>query len=242
MLICDVHGNGRWHDIWAGNPVIVNPLREVQLPEDMVTLRSAPNCRPYIVYPFSAETGWTFDQTFKCRDYPAKLYLTDAERDVGAKARAECGPYVLIEPYTKHENFRWPHERWEALVASCSDLTFVQHTHKDSVPVKGAHQVQASWRETCGLAASADVYVRSESGLCHAAASLGVRQVTLFGGCMDAEVMGSYPGQTCLFDDSPDSPCGSWKPCEHCRQAMDRITVADVKRAIRAHLKARKAA
>jgi ADP-heptose:LPS heptosyltransferase len=179
---------------------------------------------------------------FKCRDYPAKLYLTDAERAVGTKARAEFGPYVLIEPYTKHENFRWSHERWEALVSACSDLTFVQHTHKDSVPVKGVHPIPASWREACCLAASCEVYVRSESGLCHAAAALGTRQVTLFGGCMDAEVMGGYPGQTCLYDDGPDSPCGSWKPCDHCRHAMDRITVADVKRAIRAHLKARKAA
>jgi hypothetical protein len=92
------------------------------------------------------------------------------------------------------------------------------------------------------LVASAEVYVRSESGLCHAAAALGISQVTLFGGCMDAEVMGGYPGQTCLVDRGPGSPCGSWRPCAHCRAAMDRITVDDVVDALRSHLQARRAA
>lgn len=241
VLIAGIDGKARWHDVWAGNPVIVDPRREMQV-VDPITLQSGPHCRPYIVYPFSADTGWTFNTAFKCRDYPARIYLTEAERAVGERTREQFGPYVLIEPYTKHVNFRWPAERWEALVAGCPDLTFVQHTHADSVPVKGAHQVPATWREACGLIASAQVYVRSESGLCHAAAALGIKQVTLFGGCMDADVMGGYPGQTCLVDDGPDSPCGTWKPCDHCAQAMDKITVADVKRALRAHLKARKAA
>jgi hypothetical protein len=241
VLICGVDGQPRWHDIWSGNPAIVDPRKEVQV-GDPITLQSGPNCRPYIVYPFSASTGWTFNTAFKCRDYPATVYLTEAERAIGVKARQECGPYVLIEPYTKHQNFRWPHERWEALVSSCADLTFVQHTHKDSVPVKGATLIPATFREACGLIVSAEVYVRSESGLCHAASALGTKQVTLYGGCMDADVMGGYPGQTCLTDDGPSSPCGTWQPCDHCRLAMERITVADVKRAIRAHLKARKAA
>src|SRR5688572_16099641 len=122
---------------------------------------SAPNARPYIVYPFTAETGWTFNKSFRCRDYPAKLYLTESERAKGEWVRDKYGPYVLIEPFTKHVNFQWPIERWDTLVNSCKGLTFVQHTHRDSEYVDGAHLEPATFREACGLIASASAYVRS---------------------------------------------------------------------------------
>lgn len=238
VAILGADGTPRWHPIWDGNAAIATPA-EVARGERVQKLVSGPNCRPYIVYPFTTDTGWTFDRTFRCRDHVAKIYLTTAEREIGHHARETYGPYVLIEPYTKHENFRWPLDRWNALVAACPDVTFVQHTHADSAPVRGANREPATFREACGLIASAEAYVRSESGLCHAAAALGVRQVTLFGGCMDAEVMGGYPGQTCLVDNGPGSPCGSWKACAHCREAMGRITVEHVVAALRAALKDR---
>lgn len=160
----------------------------------------------------------------------------------GIDACGKYGPFILIEPFTKHQNFRWPVHRWNALVAACPDLTFVQHTHKDSVPVYGAHQEAATFREACGLVAACDVYVRSESGMCHAAAALGIPQVTLFGGCMDPDVMGYYPKQVVIADASDGSPCGSWKPCAHCLDAMDRITVDQVVEALRGQLRERQAA
>ena len=242
MLIGDASGTPRWHPVWAGNPILVKPYEYIG-DEPVSRIRSGPHCRPYIVYPFSEDTGWTFNQAFKCREHIARLYLTDTETQRGVDARARYGPYVLIEPFTKHGNFRWPLKRWQALVAACPDLTFVQHTHADtSERVIGAHYEPANFREAWGLIASADLYVRSESGLCHAAAALETRQVTLFGGCMDADVMGGYPLQTVIADHWPPSPCGRWRPCEHCRAAMDRITVEDVVAAMRAHLQIRRAA
>lgn len=235
VQICGCDGLARWHPVWEGNPILVRPGERVD--GRVTSLISGPGCRPYIVYPFSEDTGWTFNKSFRLRDYPARIYLTDAERQRGAWARTVYGSYVLIEPYTKHGNFRWPVERWEQLVAACPDLTFVQHTHKDSPLIPGAYPEQATFREACGLIASADVYVRSESGLCHAAAALGVRQVTLFGGCMDSDVMGGYPGQTVIADNGLHSPCGSWHPCGHCKDAMERITVSEVIAAMRAHLR-----
>jgi hypothetical protein len=231
VAICDQFGAPRWHPMWDGNPIIAPP-DAVAAGERVRTVTNGPNCRPYIVYPFTQQSGWTFNQDFKCREHLARIYLTPSERDRGVAARDRYGPYVLIEPFTKHENFRWPFDRWVQLVAACPSLTFVQHMHADSVAIPGAQREPATFREACGLAASADAYVRSESGLCHAAAALGCRQVTLFGGCMDASVMGGYAGQECLVDDGPGSPCGSWMPCAHCRQAMARITVAHVRAAL----------
>lgn len=233
--IFDINRRPRWHDVWVGNPIIAPPA-DIERGEPVHVLISAPHARPYIVYPFDASTGWTFNSTFKVREHVAKIYLTEQEVGRGVEAQARYGPYVLIEPYTKHVNFRWPLERWTGVVAACPDLTFVQHIHQDSAPIPGARTEWASFREACGLAAGCDVYLRSESGMCHAAAALGVRQVTLFGGCMDPEVMAGYPGQTVLADTGPGSPCGSWRRCEHCQAAMERMTVDQVVQALRCSL------
>lgn len=232
VIIRGLDGRQRWADIWQGNPVLVRPDEDVDA-TTVATVVSGPGCRPYIVYPFSEQTGWTFSPTFRCRHYPARLYLTEDECATGRRLRND-GPYVLLEPYTKHGNFQWPLARWADLVAACPDLTFVQHIHKDSRLVPGAIPVPATFREACGLIASAAVYVRSESGLCHAAAALGTRQVTLFGACMDPEVMGYYPGQTVI---ASGSPCGRWLPCAHCADAMARITVDLVVDALRDQLR-----
>lgn len=240
VSICGCDDKPRWHDIWSGNPIIVRPGEQVT--GRVTSLVSGPGCRPYIRYPFSEDTGWHFNEYFRCREHVARIYLTDQEKQRGAWARTMYGPYVLIEPYTKHVNFRWPIEKWEQLVEACPDVTFVQHTHKDSQLVRGANPEAATFREACGLIQSADVYIRSESGLCHAAAALGVRQVTLFGGCMDPDVMGGYPKQIVIADYGLHSPCGSWHPCGHCKDAMERITVTEVTEAMRAHLRAEVAA
>lgn len=241
MAICGLDGQPRWHPIWDGNPIIATPAAVAQ-GERVQRLTSGPNCRPYIVYPFTKDTGWTFNKAFRCRDYPARIYLTDAERQRGIRALETYGPYVLIEPHTKHKNFRWPFDRWAQLVAACPDLTFVQHMHRESTPIPGARYEVATFREACGLATCADVYVRSESGMCHAAGALGVWQVTLFGGCMDPFVMGGYPKQAIIAEASAESPCGMWWPCVHCEHAMSRITVGHVVTTLRASLAVREAA
>lgn len=242
VAICDRSGDVRWHPVWAGNPAIATPSEVASgLPVQRVI--SGPNCRPYIQYPFTAQTGWTFNTAFRCRDHIARLYLTSAELERGESAKARYGSYVLIEPFTKHANFVWPLEQWHRLVEACPDLTFVQHVHPESSHrVRGAQYESATFREACGLIAFADAYVRPESGLCHAAAALGCPQVTLFGGCMDPEVMAGYPGQIVLADRGPGSPCGSWQPCAHCAAAMAAITVEDVVAALRDRLRAREAA
>jgi ADP-heptose:LPS heptosyltransferase len=237
VAIVGKNGAARWHDIWRNNPIIATP-QDVAYGEMVHTVISGPDCRPYIEYPFTKESGWTFNQHFRCRDYIAKLYLTPEELARGAAAREKYGRYVLIEPFTKHPNFRWPLSRWSQVVAACPDLTFVQHTHKESPLVYGAHAEPATFREACGLVAASESYVRSESGMCHAAAALGKRQVTLFGGCMDARVMGWYPHQWMIVDSEYGSPCGSWLPCDHCTKAMERITVDRVIEALRDSLKA----
>ena len=225
VRIYDTHDRHRWHDIWDGNPIIAPPgdTRPFQ------KLVNAKYARPYIVYPFTAETGWTFNRAFHARDHIARIYLTEAEVELGYQVLAQTGPYVLIEPYSKHGNLRWPMASWQQLIDRRTDLTFVQHIHEDSQVLDGVLPVRATFREACGLVASSRLYVRGESGMCHATAALGRPQVTIWGGCMEWDVLGGYPGQLGLLR---PPYCGSYQPCPHCQAAMASITVPEVSAAI----------
>ena len=86
----------------------------------------------------------------------------------------------------------------------------------------------------CCLLATAAIYVRGESGMCHAAAALGVTQVTIWGGCMDWTVLGGYPGQHAVGVSLP--ACGRYQPCTHCDAAMRAITPDWVAEKLRAAL------
>lgn len=218
-------GERRWHAIWDDNPIILRPGD----PREHVSVVNGPNARPYIVYPFTAESGWTFNQEFRCRDHVAKIYLTIPEVALGAQLRRTYGPYVLIEPWSKHANLRWPLEYWQSLVAARPDLTFIQHVHKgtgncivDGVPLVDTRD----FRQACALLASASLYIRGESGMCHAAAALGVEQITIWGGCMDAEVMGYYRKQHMVGVTPPF--CGRYIACTHCRGVMQDILPSTV--------------
>lgn len=240
VAICDIHKRPRWHDIWIGNPILAHP-DDVARGEAVQRLISAPHARPYIHYPFTVDTGWTFDRSFRARDHRARIYLTASERSVGAQVRQDVGPYALIDPWSKHENLRWPLESWRALVASRSDLTWVQHVYA-GVPIEayipGARQVVTeTFRAACGIVSAASVYIRGESGMCHAAAALAIPQVTIWGACMDWDVLGGYQGQIGILNYTPASPCGKWKPCGHCAVAMAGITVDQVSAAVDAALR-----
>jgi len=216
----------RWHPIWEGNPAIARP-DYTGMANDIL---NGPHCRPYIVYPFTADTGWTFNRTFHARDHVAKIYLTDDERQRAEWVCRTFGPYVLIEPWSKHMNLRWPLDHWQALIDSRPDLTFVQHTHADSPELRRTERVLATFREACALVERSALYIRGESGMCHAAAALGIPQVTIWGACMDWTVLGGYDKQLGLG--VSDSPCGCYKPCAHCALAMAAISVEAVSHAI----------
>ena len=223
-VIVDHRGQPRWHEIWTNNPAIVPPAAAT--PQHHLIV-NGPNCRPYIVYPFTAESGWTFNRSFRCADHVAKIYLTAPEQALGEQLRQALGSYVLIEPWSKHANLRWPIEHWTALVAARPTINFVQHVHVQSRAafiIPGVRlTIDATFREACGLVAAATTYIRGESGMLHAAAALGARTIALWGGCMDWTVMGGYAGQIGVGISHP--PCGSYKPCAHCMQTMREISV-----------------
>jgi hypothetical protein len=60
----------------------------------------------------------------------------------------------------------------------------------------------------------------------HAAAALNVPGVIIFGGYTPLELTG-YPMHINLAGDA-ENACGSLYRCDHCRQALDSISVAEV--------------
>lgn len=234
MRIVDQRRHTRWHAIWDGNPILIRPEEYGSIPIDQsIDLLSAPNARPYIVYPFTAESGWTFNTAFRCRDHVAKIYLTYAEITTGLALRDDLGSFILIDVWSKHPNLRWPIEAWQALVDHRRDLTFVQQIY-NSVPwLTGSnvvHVATPSFRAACGVLAAAAVYVRGESGMNHAAAALSIPNVAIWGGCMNYDVMGGYPQQIAIGVSPPY--CGSYMPCGHCAAIMAGIPMLDVSSAI----------
>ena len=221
--IVDQRCKPRRHPIWDGNPAVIQADAIFgQGPKTPHMITNAPGARPYIVYPFTEDTGWTFNRSFRAADHIAKIYLTDEELNFG---RYIPKPFVLIEPFSKHSNLRWPFDHWCQLVRDNPDIRFIQHTHRDTgaLHVPGAmYTPHLTFRQACGVLANAAVYVRGESGMCHAAAALGVPTVTIWGGCMDWEVLGGYPRQVGVGISKP--PCGRYMPCAHCRDTMAAIT------------------
>lgn len=233
VAICDVLNRPRWHPIWDGNPILAHP-EQVAMGEPVHRIQNASGCRPYLRYPFTVEGGAHFTD-WRARDYPGRIYLTEAELAPGVRLQADRGRFVVVEPCLKQKanpNKLWGFNRYASVVAARPDLSFVQLMHPDSDPLPGADHIRTdSFRTACGILAAAAAYLGPEGGLHHASAVLGVRAVVLFAGVMNPETTG-YPTHINLADDGPESPCGRWTPCEHCREAMDRITVPQVLEAL----------
>jgi len=229
VAITDRSGNVRWSDIWQGNPAIATI--EESLGDHVQRIINGTNARPYNAnVPFTAASGVAFTD-WRARDHRGRIYLSERERGYGTRLRARVGPYWVIEPSLPAKgtpNKRWPFARFQAIVQRPADWRWAQLLHHDSRQLDGVDGVSTlTFRDACGVLASAEGYVGPEGGLHHAAAALGIPAVVLFGGCMSVETFG-YPEHTNIADDGPESPCGRWLPCDHCTRAMLAISVDQV--------------
>lgn len=239
VAICDRAGDVRWHEVWDGNPIIAKP-RDVANGERVQRIKNGVGCRPYI-------KSLTVERGLVCTDWKAaehigRLYLTEDELAVGRALKAQFGSYVVIEPCQKslsNPNKLWGWHRYEAVIKACPDVRFVQVMHAQSVALPGVETVRAErFREACGVLASASGFLGSEGGMHHACAALGIRAVVIFGGFISPDVTG-YPTHINLADTRDGSPCGRWRPCQHCHRAMARISPRKVVASLRQLVSAR---
>lgn len=236
-VIVDVEGRVRQHDIWDSNPAIEQHPQPGWSFDGYHVIKNGPHCRPYIVYPFTEDSGWTFNEHFHARDHRARLYLTPNDLYRGAETRRRHGPYILVDPWSKHANLRWPIEWWSQLVEAlrAHGHVVVQHIYRGAPLLPFVIPIESpSFRVACGLVACSSLYVRGESGMCHAAAALGRAQVTIWGACMSWDALGGYDKQIGLGVSA--RPCGSYRACQHCKTAMANILPEAVFHAIETQL------
>lgn len=214
VRVVDRKGRARWHPLWDYNPRFANPEES----GDFQILANGPGLRPYILRKAPGRWIWATEWTPE----PGEIYLTRAEMAFG---EAHAG-HVIVEPHIKpgaSPNKRWA--RWQELVDAIG-LPWAQMGPPGMRALAGVrHIVTETFREACAVLAHSQAYVGPEGGLHHASAAVGLPAVVLFGGFISPQQTG-YAAHRNLF--TGGEPCGMRYPCEHCRQAMDRITVAMV--------------
>lgn len=231
VAIRDAMGQPRRHELWDGNPAIVQAGRPGAKAAPFVV--NAAGCRPYLRYPWRRDSGPQLFTAWRARDHRATIHFTPAE-EIFATHVAPLGRFVVIEPNIKpraNPNKDWGFARYQALVETLPDVRFVQlGDPSDARPrLAGVATVATpTIRHACAILARAAAYVGAEGALHHAAAALRRPAVVIFGGAVPPATLG-YEDHVNL---AADRACGSWLPCDHCRAAMAAITPASVAEAL----------
>lgn len=209
--------------IFRGNPNIAAPGSE-----GAGDLEWIPFYRGNRLYNRQAGDRWEWNLDFHA--IPGEVRFDEQE---AAFARHFGSGFVVIEPNvpefkTVAPNKQWPVERYRevALRIMAAGRRVVQFDHGGAVKIAGARLVKTpTFRHAMAVLAGAALYIGPEGGLHHAAAAVGIPSVVIFGGFIPPSVTG-YATHTNLTGGA--DACGSLKACEHCREAMNAISVADV--------------
>jgi len=146
--------------------------------------------------------------------------------------------FVVIEPNVPWHKSVAPNKDWglgryqqvaDRLLLAGYDV--VQFSHgRDRL--RGVRMVETpTFRHALAALNRASVAVLPEGGLHHGAAALGIPAVVIFGGFVPPQVTG-YAMHINLNGNA--DACGSLSKCQHCREALDRITVDEVCSNVRA--------
>lgn len=164
----------------------------------------------------------------KYRPYPADL-ITPELNHVDFE---NLGEFIFIEPHTKTmtsaNNRNWGWENF-CRVVKMIEINFVQPYYGKPV-LPGVIPIPTrSFLEAAAILKKARTALMAEGGMMHAAAAVGVESVVIFGGFISPDNTG-YDMHSNFFVGK--QPCGSKRPCPHCVEAMKRITVDQIVKAL----------
>lgn len=171
---------------------------------------------------------WIWNYEFK--SIPGEVFFTDEEL---AFAKNVGKDFILIEPHVPEYkgssiNKRWPFERYSYLVELLKRKGFnVKQFRNNGAPLAGVDVIKSpSFRHALAVLSQAALYIGSEGGLHHGAATVGIPAVVIFGGFIPPQVTG-YDSHINLTGGETKF-CGSLHACEHCRLALERIKIKHV--------------
>lgn len=216
-------GRPQWSEVFKNNPKILKDPAPGQ--KCVVDRANGGGRRPYH-FGYNGEL-LKFEWNYKYKAEPGELFLSKEEKAIGIPG---C---VIVEPNTKDadlsRNKAWPWDRWQALVDSI-DLPWVQLGPLETRTLKNVKRgVTKSFRDALGWVNKASLIVTTDGALHHAAAALGKPAVVLWGGLAPPQVLGYDMHKNICH---ATEWCGYNKPCAHCKEAMDKITVEEVREAI----------
>lgn len=224
----DAKWNPYWDDLWNGLPYM---MRELYM--DGMPLRNGPSVRQYYSGMEGSRILWR-----KWDVAPGEIRLTDEEREW---ARTSDLPknFLVINPDWKRSgggggNKNWGFEKWLRVTEHLDGVELV-HLGSDPPWLGGTVPIRTpTFRLACAILERSIGYVGHEGGLHHAAAALGKPAVVVFGGYISPEITG-YSTHRNLYVEDPRYPlgCGETRPCQHCREAMEKITVKQVVEAVK---------
>lgn len=233
VSVLDANGNPRQCDLWNGLSYIY------QNGMGQIPLVNGPSVRQYYHGMAGNRILWR-----KWDIAPGEIRLTADERKwaLGQFTMGEQHPrFIVLNPDFKEKggggaNKNWGMQRWWEVARELKDTLIVQLIPPGNFTlIEGCVPIHTeTFRHACAILERSIGYVGHEGGLHHAAAALGKPAVVVFGGYISPEVTG-YPGHTNLYTPDERYPlgCGDTAPCNHCRAAMDKITVEQVVEAVR---------
>lgn len=221
VAICDKDWKPREHDAWKGSLSVSadSPIR----------IQDAPHVRPYI-------NRWLYgpraEYNMQHRARAGMIILGEEEKDF-ARSLDLPEAYAVIEPLIQKKqsspNKDWGFHKWEE-VAARLDFPLVQcvESTQQSRHLPGSILIETpSWRQAAAVIQRSAFVLSHEGGTHHLAASFRKSAIVIFGGFIHPKITG-YSFHVNLHSRLSEGPCGNWKPCEHCKQAMDDIRVDTV--------------
>lgn len=217
VCIVDRFGRPIRQEVWKGTPYIADYPGN-----GAYKLKNCGGHRPYIKG--KTERQWFWNEY---KPIPARLFLTTEERQWERQGTGK----VILGPSIKRgasPNKAWPHERWIGLAERLRHLDLGQFPGDFLIP--GVPVIQTpSIRCAGAVLRGARAAVVHEGGLHHMAAAMSRPAVVIYGGFISPAQTG-YDMHANLF--TGGEPCGMRVPCDHCRQAMDAITIDMVAEAL----------
>lgn len=213
--------------VFKNNPRVTDSPKEG---ERVVRIRNFAGNRPYIEKVTPERVYWNY----KFKAPYGELWLSKQEKAVGITDA------VIIEPYVKNhhifsQNKAWDIERWKALVKSI-DLPWVQLGPASAKALPGVRKINTNtFRDAIPYLNKARLVVTTDGGMHHTRAALGKDAVVLWGGLVPPTMLG-YKTHKNLWHGAES--CGSLYLCAHCRDAMNEITVEEVRAAVEERLNA----
>lgn len=214
---------GPWSDeIFRHNPNVATPGSE-RLPN----LEWIDYYKGHRKYNTHTSDRWLWNYDF--RPTPGEIYFDLHETNFFNSLVAD---YILIEPNVPWHKSVAPNKDWSLKkYQAVTDELLRQGERVAQISygrdrLKGVEVIKVdTFRKALAALSQAKFAVLPEGGMHHGAAALGVPAVVIFGGFIPPKVTG-YDFHYNLTGGA--EACGSLQACDHCRQALDKITVGEV--------------